>query len=214
MAFDVCKLSRLLLGRQGENAATVISIDVSDWLGRWPDATIQLLHLRHDEQTPYDVHAQLTGEYLEWTVSDADTAIPGKGMAEIRAIEGDVLKKSRLIETIVEPAMGGTVGEVPEPLEDWAAKFAAAVSYVESLLRFGEEYAGQILAVGIDGNITQIRLGDGLEIVDGVLHAKYSGGEAVAVVSVDEEGNATITDVSVIVDTDGNCKIGGKININ
>ena len=169
MAFDVCKLSRLMLGRQGENAATVISIDVSDWLGRWPDATIQLLHLRHDEQTPYDVHAQLTGEYLEWTVSDADTAIPGKGMAEIRAIEGDVLKKSRLIETIVEPAMGGTVGEVPEPLEEWAAKLAESVARAEDALGTVE---------------------DGLQAVAG-----WSTAEAVAVtLPVGSEATAELTD--------------------
>lgn len=135
MAFDVCKLSRLQLGKQGENKATVINIDVADWLERWPEAAIQLVHVRHDEDTPYEVtNTVVTGRYLTWTVTSTDTAIAGKGIAEIRAIDGDVLKKSRIIETIVEPAVEGTTGETPDALADWAAKLATAVQEAQSAL--------------------------------------------------------------------------------
>ena len=127
MAFDVCKLSRLMLGRQGENAATVIEIDVSEWMAQWPYADYQVLHQRDDEDVPYEVEAVLNGSVLEWTVTDTDTAIPGKGYAEIRALEGDLIKKSRRIETYVEEALGSATGEAPSPLDNWAAKLRIAI---------------------------------------------------------------------------------------
>lgn len=128
MAFDVCKLSRLALGRQGENAATVIEIDISEWMAQWPYADIQVLHQRYDEDVPYEVETVLDGSVLVWTVTDTDTAIPGKGYAEIRALEGDMIKKSRRIETQVEEAMSGAVGTAPDPLENWAAMLKIAIA--------------------------------------------------------------------------------------
>lgn len=127
MAFDVCKLSRLALGRQGENAATVIEIDISEWMAQWPYADIQVLHQRYDEDVPYEVETVLDGSVLVWTVTDTDTAIPGKGYAEIRALEGDMIKKSRRIETVVEEALGSATGDAPSPLDNWAAKLRIAI---------------------------------------------------------------------------------------
>lgn len=138
MAFDVSKLSRLMLGKQGENNATVIDIDVSDWLARWPSASIQVLHQRHDEDTPYPVSVSLTGGYVTWVVTSADTGIPGRGYAEVRAVEGEVLKKSRVIETMVEPSIPGTAGNPPEAVADWTQKLEQAVKTVQDKLDSGE----------------------------------------------------------------------------
>lgn len=141
MAYNVCTLSRLLLGKRGENAVTIIDIDVSDWLALWPDATIQLLYMREEGEMPYEIPTQRVGDCLRWVVSNADTMLVGKGTAELRALDGDVVKKSRLIQTIVEPAMEGTTGDVPDPLADWAAQLGAAIGDAQNALSTAQAWA-------------------------------------------------------------------------
>lgn len=71
---------------------------------------------------------------------------------------------------------------------------------------FGENYAGQLLAVGADGSVHPLQLGDGLEIVDGVLRVTYTPApdepEIVAFVQQDD-GSVLMEGVTFVQQDDG-----------
>ena len=48
MPYDVDKLGTIDLGRQGENLARTIEINVSSFLMQWPTATISLTNTRQN----------------------------------------------------------------------------------------------------------------------------------------------------------------------
>lgn len=70
----------------------------------------------------------------------------------------------------------------------------------------GDAYAGQLLAVGADGSVHPLQLGDGLEIVDGVLRVTYTPApdepEIVAFVQQDD-GSVLMEGVTFVQQDDG-----------
>ena len=68
--------------------------------------------------------------------------------------------------------------------------------------------AGKLLYVSPDGAVMPLALGEGLEIVDGVLRVTATG-SVIAQITVDDEGNAVITGASLTVDDSGNGVITG-----
>lgn len=51
--YNADKLTSIDLGRQGENLARTVEIDVSSMLAQWPDAAITLLVKRKHDAEPY-----------------------------------------------------------------------------------------------------------------------------------------------------------------
>ena len=51
--YNAEKLTSIDLGRQGENLARTVEIDVSVMLAQWPDASITLLVKRKHDAEPY-----------------------------------------------------------------------------------------------------------------------------------------------------------------
>ena len=94
MRYSVDKLAGIDLGRQGENLARTVEIDVSALLSRWPEAVISLLVKRKQDAEPYIADAHVVGGVLDWLISAADTASAGDGKVELRAVCGEVLAKS------------------------------------------------------------------------------------------------------------------------
>ena len=68
--------------------------------------------------------------------------------------------------------------------------------------------AGKLLYVSPDGAVMPLALGEGLEIVDGVLRVTATG-SVIAQITVDDEGNAVITGATLTVDDSGNGVITG-----
>ena len=104
--------SILPLGKQGENLARKIQFDVSRWISTFGPGTVQLLHQRSGDEAPYPVAVYREGNFAVWTVTDADTAAPGTGHAELQYYVGDALAKSETWMTKVFPALGDA-GETP-----------------------------------------------------------------------------------------------------
>lgn len=110
------------LGRQGENLATQVIYDLSDWIAEYGDGTAELIHKRIGDSQPYPVAAVRDGNTLIWTVTSTDTAVAtkppiGYGKCELRWYSGDVLAKSKTWKTIVSPAMD-TPSETAPPDHD------------------------------------------------------------------------------------------------
>lgn len=126
MAYDIKNTKVIYLGRQGENLARTIEIDVSSMLMKWPDATISLLVQRNQEDTFYLAPVVIENGILKWTITNADTEIAGIGKIEVRAIQDDAIMKSATMKICVENSLGGTETVVPDPVQTWVDTIVAA----------------------------------------------------------------------------------------
>lgn len=126
MIYDITNTNVIYLGRQGENLARTVEIDVNSILGKWPNATISLLVQRNQEDTFYLPAVVIENGILKWTISNADTEFAGDGKAEIRATQDDVIVKSAMMNTHVSDSLGGTETDIPDPAQTWADTIIAA----------------------------------------------------------------------------------------
>lgn len=119
----VDKIQYLQIGVQGENEATNIDIDVTAWMEQLPGATFGILFKPYnsaDPAVPVVTEFSADEHRLTWVVTASVTNTVGVGYTEIRALEGSVIKKSRIIPTSVENSVsGGAAVNPPEAYEDW-----------------------------------------------------------------------------------------------
>lgn len=126
--YKVDSIDYVYLGRCGENLARTVRIDVSAWLARWPDAAINLLHRPRGSEDYYIADTALDGGVLTWVITAADVAAPGRGRLEIRAIQGETIKKSMTGVSIVDASLTGSEGEPPDPQKPWVDSVLAAAA--------------------------------------------------------------------------------------
>ena len=126
MRYSVDKLAGIDLGRQGENLARTVEIDVSALLSRWPEAVISLLVKRKQDAEPYIADAHVVDGVLYWPITAADTASAGDGKVELRAVCGEVLAKSTTGSTRVTASLTGNETEPPEAAQGWVDRVIAA----------------------------------------------------------------------------------------
>ena len=111
------ELKRLDLGIKGENESKTLQIDMSAWASLYPNATAEILHKRSGDNTKTLTGATYDGDtmILTWIPTDTDTFYEGFGVAEIRMVEGNVVKKSKdLIVTAVCPSVIDGSGSIIE----------------------------------------------------------------------------------------------------
>jgi len=141
--YEIGKLPTLHLGRQGERNTTHIQIDVTPWMERYPTAGITLIVIRprEDEDAAYIastewIHDEETGTYvLSWIPNSGDTAIAGRGVAEVRAVVRgengeDVIKKSVTVRTSIAPAIEESSDPPGPTQEGWISTLTALAGTV------------------------------------------------------------------------------------
>ena len=171
----------ILLGKQGENLARRVLFDLTRWISTFGPGTVQLLHQRSGDEEPYPVAVEQNGTQAIWTVTNADTAVPGTGHTELQYHVGDALAKSETWMTKVLPALGPASETPPDPYQSWVTEVIQAGAGVKEQAARAEAAAEKAEAatvnvpiLGNNGNwfVWDKALG---EYVDtGV----YSGGEA------------------------------------
>lgn len=117
----------IALGRQGENLARQVLFDLSFWEELYGTGTAQLIHQRSGDEAPYPCELiQGDGSAVIWNIRSADTAMAGRGRAELRYYVGETLAKSVAWPTRVETALEAP-GEPPAaPEGSWVDKVLAA----------------------------------------------------------------------------------------
>ena len=128
MIYDIKCLPLIYLGRQGENLARTVEIDVGAMLEAYPGASIGLVFQRAGETELYIGATTLGGTVLSWPISAAVTANAGRGKIEVRAMLGDVLAKSVTASTQVDVSLSGAGSTPPDPEEDWIDDVLQAAS--------------------------------------------------------------------------------------
>ena len=148
------------LGRQGENLARTIEIDISAWRAEHGEGTVQLLHQRQGDSTPYPAAVEQVGDVVRWAITSADTARVGYGAAQLLFFAaGDVLAKQCIYRTYVSPSLGQSAGEPPEAQQPWVERVLAEAAKVTGMTARAVElpagadptadYADGILTIGI-----------------------------------------------------------------
>ena len=122
-------LQYLQIGVQGETGTLSVTVDMTSWVeeleSRYPNLCFHLLFKPYGESTalPMTTTYDATTHILTWEITLNATFAVGQGYTEIRALNHPttgLLKKSRIIPTMVESSVSGVEGgTVPSPYEDW-----------------------------------------------------------------------------------------------
>lgn len=167
--------SILPLGKQGENLSRQIQFDLSRWISNFGPGTVQLLHQRSGDETPYPVAVEQEGNLAVWTVTSADTAVAGTGRAELQYYVGDALAKSETWMTKVLPALGPASETPPEAQQGWVDQVLAQVARITGMTAQAVElpagsaptadYADGVLTIGIPlgGDVSEAQIAQAVE---------------------------------------------------
>ncbi len=128
----------LLLGRQTENGVTVISIDVQSWLDQWPGMEIVIMATRPGESAAYPAATRMDRSCIVWTVNGADTAIAGRGTAEILGLVDGVRKLSQIVRTRIKMSTVATTTDPPEGAQPWVDTVINAADEIKNMTATAE----------------------------------------------------------------------------
>lgn len=121
----------LFLGRTGENDFRTVRFDVSRWAGDFAGATFQLVYQRPDGQM-YPVSGTACGEFVFWTVSETDLAVPGTGVVELRLSSGSVQGRTAAIGCEIQSSLSGQCAPPPDPEPSWIREVLDAADKAEA----------------------------------------------------------------------------------
>lgn len=110
--------SVLNLGRQGEDNAVQVLVDIGEYLKQ--DAGAQAaLSVETPGGSVYPVVAAMSGTALVWNVGESDVAEAGNGQVQltITGTDGEVLKFATA-KTRIEKSVTGS-GEMPDRVQNW-----------------------------------------------------------------------------------------------
>lgn len=128
----------LLLGRQTENGVTVVSIDVQSWIDQWPGMETVIMATRPGESAAYPAATRMDGSCIVWTVNGADTAIAGRGTAEILGLVDGVRKLSQIVRTRIKASTVATTSEPPEGAQPWVDTVINAADEIKNMTATAE----------------------------------------------------------------------------
>lgn len=122
---------KIPLGRRGENMATCVLFDISEWQNTFGEGTVQLIHQRNGDTAPYPSEVEQIGSSVRWCITGSDVDVAGAGIAELQYYVGDVLVKSETYTTYTKRAMGAASEKAPKPHKAWVDKVLNAAAETE-----------------------------------------------------------------------------------
>lgn len=128
----------LPLGNQTETGVTTITIDMSPWLDQWPGMETVIMATRPGESAAYPAATHMDGSCIVWTVNGADTAIAGRGTAEILGLVDGVRKLSQIVRTRIKASTVAATMEPPEAAQPWVDKVLNAADEIKNMTATAE----------------------------------------------------------------------------
>lgn len=132
---EVRELPYLPLGHQGENEAQrIVWRGLADsWARLYGEGIFALTVLREGDSAPYPASLKSENGDVIWTLSNADTAKAGEGMAELTYTVGGMIAKSRTWRTVVEPSLSANGTTKPPPAyQSWVDEVLQAAADAET----------------------------------------------------------------------------------
>lgn len=160
-------MSVINLGKQGETNVRQVQLDVSRLVTLFGPGTVQLLHRRPGDVSPYPVALTRTGDVVTWTVTAADTAYSGEGQAELQYFAGDSLAKSETYTTTITASQGDAGATPPEPQAGWVTQVLQAGNDAAEAAARAENAALHPPVIGENGNWWLWSFSDGVYVDSG-----------------------------------------------
>jgi len=145
MVYDVERLMTIEIGRQGENLARTIEIDVRSMLVQWPEAVIFLLVKRKGDVLPYVAATEVANGILSWPITSMETAFAGDGKIEVRAVSGDVVVKSATATMHVRTSLTSCDNGAPNASQGWVDQIVKAGAQAVAGAMKAEEAANKAM---------------------------------------------------------------------
>lgn len=125
------------IGVQGDSLEQ-FGFDFTSWAEQYGSGIFQIVMKRNGEQTPYPVTGlTVDGTLATWTVSAADTEIPGVGKIELWYSPDNGAKLSEPIAVMVVANIG-IVSSPPDPLDTWLDRMADYVTEAQQAVTDAE----------------------------------------------------------------------------
>lgn len=127
-----CPPKVVWLGREGENEFRTIEVEVSEWLREYPNGTISVVYHRPDDSI-YMPQVTTSGNITRWLITSTDTSFTGRGEAEFRIIDGDVVGKSVKMPTMVSDGINATTDDPDSAPADWTVEAGRLQNEIDDL---------------------------------------------------------------------------------
>ena len=136
----------IFLGRCGENKATCVSFNISEWKKTYGDGTPYVLHQRNGDKQPYPCDIEVNGSTVSWCITNSDLVVAGRGRVELQYYKDDTLVKSETFTTVTERALGPASEKAPEPYESWMETMLHTATEAQESAEAAADSAGEAAA--------------------------------------------------------------------
>lgn len=123
----------LAIGRRGENDARRVVFDLSAWRRHYGEGTVQLLHQRAGDESPYPCTLTVEGDTAYWLIRAADVDKAGWGSVQLHYYVGDTLAKSAIWRTVTADALGDPSEPPEDPAKAWFAVIREQIGNLDEL---------------------------------------------------------------------------------
>lgn len=123
----------LAIGRRGENDARRVAFDLAAWRGDYGEGTVQLLHQRAGDESPYPCALTAEGDTAYWLIRAADVDKAGWGSAQLHYYVGDTLAKSAIWRTVTADALSDPSEPTEDPARAWFAAIREQIGNLDEL---------------------------------------------------------------------------------
>ena len=120
---------RICIGKQGENLATRIDVDVTPWKTEYPTGTISLFVVP-PVGSGYLAAIEVHENTVRWPIRDTDTAYDGSGKAELilKDADGTVIKSVTAYTTCTPSVSATEPSDPPEAIRPWVEQILDAIA--------------------------------------------------------------------------------------
>ena len=120
---------QISIGRQGENLATRIDVDVTQWKTEYPTGTVSLFVVP-PVGNGYLAAIEEDGNTIRWTIRDTDTAYDGHGKAELilKDASGTVMKSVTANTICAKSVSAAEPADPPEAIRPWVEQILEAIA--------------------------------------------------------------------------------------
>ena len=119
---------RICIGKQGENLATRIDVDVTPWKMEYPTGIISLFVVP-PVGNGYLAALEENGNTVRWLIRDTDTASIGNGKMELilKDADGTVIKSATAYTACVPSILSSEPSDPPEAIRPWVEQILDAI---------------------------------------------------------------------------------------
>ena len=120
---------RICIGKQGENLATSIDVNVTPWKTEYPTGAISLFVVP-PVGNGYLAALEENENTIRWPIRDTDTASIGSGKAELilKDADGTVIKSATAYTTCIPSISADEPSDPPEAIRPWVEQILDAIA--------------------------------------------------------------------------------------